>query len=87
MFPEAFGDADLFDDINFKDPIDADFYSALDDFKKIKSSNLSLEDSISITKALANFEDVPESSYGFYTEDDYKTAEKKYFKKILKKER
>ena len=34
LFPEAFGDADLFDDINFKDPIDADFYSALDDFKK-----------------------------------------------------
>ena len=80
FFPKDFGDADLFDDINFKDPIDADFYSAIDDFKKIKSSNISLEDSIRINKALANFEDVPESSYGFYTEDDYKTAEKEYLK-------
>ena len=88
FFPKDFGDADLFDDINFKDPIDADFYSAIDDFKKIKSSNISLEDSIRINKALANFEDVPKSSFGFYTEDDYKTAEKEYLKaeKIFQKD-
>ena len=84
----TFGDADLFDDINFKDPIDADFYSALDDFKKVKSSDLSFEDLKKINKALNDFQDIPESQFGFYESEDYIKAEKEYLKaqKIFQKD-
>ena len=57
-------------------------------WKKIKSSDLSFEDLKKINKALNDFQDIPESQFGFYESEDYIKAEKEYLKaqKIFQKD-